>query len=67
MVKIPSLFPVFWVNFPPFSSILGKIPGLFQSVQNSLTGKSSPIFPGFPIFPVHVGTMTVCFIIFMYA
>ena len=40
--------------FHDFSSILGKIPGLFQSYQNSLTGKCLPVFPG---FPVPVGTM----------
>ena len=32
-----------------------EIPGLFQSVQNSLTGKCFPIFPG---FPVRVGTQS---------
>ena len=39
------------LKFSDFSSILCKIPWLFQYVQNSLTGKCSPIFP------VDVGTM----------
>ena len=60
-----SIFPqfssIFCVSFNEFnkyknlfgktgSSISCKIPGLFQSVQNSLTGKK---------FPEHVGTMGV--------
>ena len=41
-------------HFYQFSSMLGKIPGLFQSKQNSLTKKCSPFFPDFPVW---VGTM----------
>ena len=33
-----------WLKFPDFSSILDKIPWIFQSLQNSLTGKCFPIF-----------------------
>ena len=34
-------------ELPQFSSILCDFPWLFQSVQNSLTGKCLPIFQGF--------------------
>ena len=41
------------LKFPDVSSVLCDFPRLFQSVQNTLTGKCLPIFPG---FPVRVGT-----------
>ena len=43
-----------YLKFCHFSSILCDFPWLFQSVQNSLTGKCLLIFPG---FPVGVGTL----------
>ena len=46
------------LKFPEFSSISCDFPQLFQSVQNSVTGKCLPIFPG---FPVRVGTFIKCF------
>ena len=49
-------FPVFCVIFPDFSPtfpVCSKFPDF------SLTGKCLPIFPGFPGFPVRVGTLLV--------
>ena len=46
------------MKFPDFSSILCDFPGLFQSIQNSLT---VPIFKGFASFPVRVGTLMKLF------
>ena len=65
---IHSLFKYHWkitnnffLKFPQFSSILCGFPWLFQSVQNSLTfswlENAFPLFPGFPVFPVQVGTL----------
>ena len=57
--KFPGLFQYFFffffsqfssIIFSDFSSILSKIPWLFQSCQNSLTGKCLPIFQVFPVF-----------------
>ena len=42
------------LKFPDFSNIFCDFPWFFQSVQNCLTGKYLPIFPGFPVW---VGTV----------
>ena len=44
------VFPDFSLTFP----VCSKFPDF------SLTGKCLPIFPGFPGFPVRVGTLSVC-------
>ena len=38
-----------WLKFPQCFSIWGKIPRLFQYIQNSITGKCIPIFTGSPV------------------
>ena len=46
------IFPDFSLTFP----VCSKFPDF------SLTGKCLPIFPGFPGFPVRVGTLSICLI-----
>ena len=49
-----------FLKFPEFSSILCDFPRLFQSVQNSMTGKCLPIFPGLPIRVETLGKQLIC-------